>query len=178
LTQYYYLVASLPMLAFDSPPPLRSGTFLRLCREQAPELLPLLERVSFDLPVSRAGDPEPWRGYAAWEAALRNELAVQRARRLGIDPEPWLRPAPFVAGLPAMVKEALAAGTPLAVETALDQRRWLRLDELENDGGFGLGRLVAYRLKLLLLERRQAFRSETNAAAFARQYARIAPSRP
>jgi hypothetical protein len=164
------------MLAFDGPPPLSSRDFLRLCREQAPEVHALLERVSFAAPG--AGDPAPWRSFAAWETALRNELAVQRAQRLGIAPEPWLRPAPFVAGLAAVVKEALEAGSPLAVETALDRRRWARLDELEAGGGFGVGRLVAYRLKLLLLERREAFRAAAAGGAFEREYARIRPSVP
>ncbi len=178
MAQHYYLVASLPMLAFDGPPPLSSPAFLRLCQEQAPEVHALLERVSFASLAARAGDPSPWRGYAAWETALRDELAVQRAQRLGIDPGPWLRPAPFVAGLAAVVKEALAAGSPLAVETALDHRRWARLDELEAGGGFGVGRLVAYRLKLLLLERREAFRAAAAGGAFEREYARIRPAAP
>lgn len=176
MAQYYYLAASLPMLAFDGPPPLSSRAFLGLCQEQAPEVHELLERVSFGSLEACAGDPAPWRGYAAWETALRDELAVQRAQRLGIDPQPWLRPAPFVAGLAAVVKEALAAGSPLAVETALDRRRWSRLDELEAGGGFGVGRLVAYRLKLLLLERREAFRAAAAGGAFEREYARIRPS--
>lgn len=175
MAQYYYLAASLPLLAFDGPPPLSSRDFLSLCREQAPEAHELLVRASFDSLGARAGDPAPWRGYAGWETALRDELAVQRAQRLGIDPGPWLRPAPFVAGLAEAVKEALAAGSPLAAETALDRRRWARLDELEAGGGFGIGRLVAYRLKLLLLERREAFRAAAAGGAFEREYARIRP---
>jgi hypothetical protein len=163
------------MLSFDGPPPFSSEEFLRLCREQAPEVHALLEHVAFDFLGARAGDPAPWRSYAAWETALRNELAAQRAQRLGIAPEPWLRPAPFLAGLAAVVKEALAAGSPLAVETALDRRRWARLDELETGGDFGLQRLIAYRLKLLLLERRQAFRAASGSGAFDREYARIRP---
>lgn len=175
MTQYYYLAASLPMLAFDGPPPFHSEVFLRMCREQAAAGdHALLARISFDSLAVGAGDPAAWSDYAGWETALRDELAVQRALRLGTGVEPFLRPAPFLAGLPAVVKEALAAGSPLAVETALDRRRWVRLDEIEAGGAFGLERLVAYRLKLLLLERREAFRAEAGRGAFDRQYVLVA----
>lgn len=173
MTQYYYLVASLPMLFFDAAPPLRSADFLESCRQQAPADHAQLARISLDALACMGGDPAAWREYAAWETALRDELAVQRAQRLGLDPAPFLRPGPFVAGLAAIVKEALAAGTPLAIETALDRRRWSRLDELEAGTQFGVERLVVYRLKLLLLERRERFQPEAGRKSFAEGYARI-----
>jgi len=177
LTQYYYLVASLPLLRFDDPPPFSSRSWLELCREHAaPDDHALLARISFDALVPQRGDPDTWQAYAAWETALRDELAVQRAQRLGLSPDLFLRDAPFYAGLPTLVKEALAAGTPLAVESALDRRRWAYIDELEVGSQFDLGRLVAYRLKLLLLERRARFRPETGRASFAKEYSLILDS--
>ncbi len=174
MTQYYYLVASLPMLLFDGPPPFSSPAWLESCREQvAMDDHALLSRISFDALRPQPGDPAVWQAYSSWETALRNELAAQRAQRLGLDPVPFLRPAPFYAGLPLVVKEALGAGTPMAVETALDRRRWSRLDELEAGTQFDLGRLVVYRLKLLLLERKDRFRPEPGREAFMKEYARI-----
>ena len=87
-------------------------------------------------------------------------------KRLGLNPDPFLREAPFYTGLPAMVKEALSAGTPKAVETALDRRRWSYLEELETGTQFDLGRLIVYRLKLLLLERKSQFRPEPGLESF------------
>lgn len=174
MVQYYYLVASLPMLLFDAAPPLASRAFLESCREQASaEDHALLSRVSLDAPAWEGGDPAAWQAYAQWETALRDELAVQRGQKLGLDPEPFLRPAPFAAGLAASVKEALAAGTPLDVEAALDRRRWSRLEEIEAGTQFDMGRLVVYRLKLQLLERRAGLRLEPAHPAFAEEYARI-----
>jgi hypothetical protein len=174
LTQHYYLVASLPLLLFDEPPPFSGAAFLQMCREQVAEGdHALLSRISFAALRSRPGDPGAWSAYCAWETALRNELAVQRAQRLGVHPDPFLRPASFYVGLPALVKEALGAGTPRAVETALDRRRWSYLEELEAGTQFGLGRLVAYRLKLLLLERKAMFRPEPGRSSFAAGYARV-----
>ena len=177
MTQYYYLVASLPLLRFDDPPPFSSRDWLELCREHvAAGDHALLSRVSFDAPVPRRGDPAAWQAYAAWETALRDELAVQRAQKLGLSPDPFLRDAPFFVGLPAMAKEALGAGTPLAVEAALDRRRWAYIDGLEVGAQFDLGRLVVYRLKLLLLERRARFRPEPGRAAFSEEYSLILDS--
>ena len=78
--------------------------------------------------------------------------------------------------MPDMAKEALGAGSPLAVEAALDRRRWSRLEELEAGTQFDLGRLVAYRLKLLLLERRARFRPESGRASFTKEYSLILDS--
>lgn len=174
MTQYYYLVASLPLLLFDDPAPLASPVWLEMCREQVAEGdYDLLYRISFDELTPRRGDHAVWQAYSSWETALRNELAAQRAQRLGLDPGPFLRPAAFFAGLPALVKEALGAGTPKAVELALQRRRWSYLEELETGTRFDLGRLIVYRLKLLLLERKDRFRPEPGRESFARSYAGV-----
>jgi hypothetical protein len=174
LTQHYYLVASLPLLLFDDPPPFSSTAFLAMCREQlAEDDHVLLARISFDALLPRPGDHDLWRAYSSWETALRDELAVQRAQRLGVSPDLFLRAAPFFVGLPALVKEALGAGTPREVETALDRRRWSYLEEIEAGTQFGLGRLIVYRLKLLLLERKDRFRPEPGRTSFMEGYARV-----
>jgi hypothetical protein len=174
LTQYYYLVASLPLLFFTDVPPFNSQAWLDLCREQvSADDHSLLSRITFDKLNSRPGDHAVWQAYSSWETALRNELALQRAQRLGLSPEPFLREAPFYTGLSAVVKEALSAGTPKAVETTLDKRRWSYLEELETNTQFDLGRLIIYRLKLLLLERKSQFRPEPGLESFTKEYSQV-----
>jgi len=174
LTQYYYLVASLPLLRFTDVPPFSSRTWLEKCREQVSENdFALLARIALDKLEPRRGGHALWQAYSAWETALRNELARQRAQRLGVDAGPFLRDAPFYCGMPALAKEALNAGTPRAVENALDLRRWSYLEELETGTRFDLGRLIVYRLKLLLLERKNRFQPKPGRESFAREYARI-----
>ena len=171
LTQYYYLVASLPMLFFAAAPPFTSQVWLALCREQiAEDDFALLSWITFNTLNPRPGDHAVWQAYASWETALRNELAVQRSPRLNLPPDPFLRDAPFYTDLSAMVKEALDAGTPKAVESALDHRRWSYLEELQTGTQFGLGHLIVYRLQLLLLERNSQFRPETGRKSFRREY--------
>ena len=174
LTQYYYLVASLPLLRFTDAPPFSSRTWLEKCREQVAENdFALLARIALDKLELRRGDHALWQAYSAWETALRNELARQRAQRLGVDAEPFLRDAPFYSGMSALAKEALGAGTPRAVENELDLKRWSYLEELETGTRFDLGQLIVYRLKLLLLERKNRFQPKTGRESFAQEYARI-----
>jgi hypothetical protein len=174
LTQYYYLVASLPLLFFAAVPPFNNQAWLDLCREQITEDdYALLSRIDFNALFPRPGDHAVWQAYSSWETALRNELARQRAQRLGLNPDPFLRDAPFYSGIATIVKEALNAGTPKAVETALDHKRWLYLEELEIGTQFGLGRLIIYRLKLLLLEREGQFRPEPGLESFTKEYIRV-----
>ncbi len=177
LTQYYYLVASLPLLFFDDVPPFSSLNWLDVCREQISEDdYAFLHRICPDDLPTQPGDHPVWLAYSAWETALRNELAIQRAHRLNTHPDPFLRAAPFYADLPQLVKEALGAGSPMSTETALDRMRWSTIDALEVGTQFGLGRLIAYRLKLLLLERKNKFRPESGLESFKQQYTQILDS--
>jgi hypothetical protein len=162
------------MLFFAAAPPFTSQAWLDLCREQvSKDDHDLLSRISFHALNASPGDHAVWLAYSAWETALRNELAVQRAQRLGLDPEPFLRDAPFYANLSATVKETLDAGTPKAVETALDQKRWAYLEELGTGTRFDLGHLIVYRLELLLLERKDQFRPEPGLESFRKGYTRV-----
>jgi hypothetical protein len=174
LTQYYYLVASLPLLFFTDAPPFNSQALLDLYREQvSADDHALLSRIAFDALGPRPGDHVIWQAYSSWETALRNELAMQRAQRLGLNPDPFLRAAPFYSSLSAVVKEALSAGTPQATENALDRRRWSYLEELETGTQFDLGRLIIYRLKLLLLERKGQFRPGPGLESFTKKYIQV-----
>jgi len=177
LTQYYYLVSSLPMLLFDALPPFTSQKWLEMCHEHvSPDDYQLLSRIGFNNLTIQNNDHPVWQAFASWETALRNELVLQRAQRQNVHPDPFLREAPFYTSVTDTVKDAFAAGSPLAVEVALDRSRWHFIDELENGTQFDLGRLIAYRLKLLLLERKNRFRPEPGLASFNQHYTRILDS--
>ncbi len=174
LTQYYYLVASLPLLLRDDTPPFSSQSWLDSCREQvSADDHALLARIAISVPDARPGDHKLWQAYSAWESALRNELAEQRSQRLGLSAVPFLRHAPYYTGMAVAVKDALGSGNPKAVEAALDRLRWLYLEELEAGTQFDLGRLIVYRLKLMLLERKGQLRPETGRASFDQIYKQV-----
>lgn len=174
MTQYYYLVSSLPFLFPDDAPPFNSDSWLEICREQVSAAdHRLLSRIGFNRLETEPEDHSVWRMYSSWETALRNELALQRAQKLNVNPDPFLRGAPFFTSVPQQVKEALAAGSPKATETALDHLRWSQLDAQEAGTQFDLGRLIIYRLKLLLLERRSLFGLEPGIESFRENYTQI-----
>ncbi len=177
MTQYYYLVASLPLLFFDDTPPFNSQSWLDQCREQMSNYdFNQLARISFTQLDPKSGDHPVWRAYCEWETALRNELAQQRAQRLNRNADPFIRKAPFYSSLSTQVKEVLNAGTPKAVENGLDRMRWAYLDELEAATQFDLGRLIIYRLKLLILERKHHFRPEPGLESFRKTYIQVIDS--
>jgi hypothetical protein len=174
LTQYYYLVASLPLLYYDTPPPFDSLVFLEACRNQLSEVdYALLARISFHSLTSTPQDDPVWKQYAAWETALRNELVILRASRLGIPPAPYLHSAPYFSNLSTLAKEALGAETPKSVDGFLTRKRWKYLDDLQTGTNFSLGFLIAYRLKLLLLERKFGFKTDQGQENFTQQYQQI-----
>ncbi len=172
--QYYFLVAALPLLLPETESFPAESDFLSFCREQLhPEDFQVLESVNLESTQAGADSHPVWSAWAARETALRNELAVNRAQRLGLDADKHLRPGRFFTGLDEIVKEALQAANPRQAEKTLDRARWKYLDELEPGHHFDLGRLIVYYLKLQLLEKssRQSF--EPGLKSFQEDYARV-----
>lgn len=174
LTQYYYLVASLPLLAFENNPPFDSQTFLDLCQQQISAVdFDILGKVNIFLPEWSTKDHDIWQKYASWETALRNELVLQRVQRLNVGPDPFIKPAPYFSTIVGIVKDALSTANPKATEISLDRQRWLFLDDLQNGTLFSLGFLIIYRLKLMILERKSSRNFELGKDSFNRHYSEI-----
>jgi hypothetical protein len=171
LAQYYYLVASFPMLFFDSERPPDMESFLALCGEHlsSRDLRVVQAAQDLGLQAEKVTCPalDSWR---AWERALRNELVKLRAKQRGIDPEPYLREAPDVIAVTEVARAALAQEAPLGAEVLLERARWDYLDELETGHYFDLERVVIYYLRLQVLHRRALFQIETGTAAFQEIY--------
>jgi hypothetical protein len=120
-------------------------------------------RARLDVWNGSAGSHRALLRWYRWETALRNALARARASARGADAERYLRPLPDLpvenggadtVECEALARAALAAATPLAGQEQLDRARWSLFDSLEIGHPFALDVLIAYRLKLGLLERR------------------------
>ncbi|MBQ9336815.1 MAG: hypothetical protein IJS14_05910 [Lentisphaeria bacterium] len=171
--KYFALKASLPMLMFDSAPPMSSAEFLARCEVfVAPDLMAELrtlteipreaskQKKNRFLPNSR----EAMEIYLGWEISLRNALARLRAIRLGRDPEAWQVPADcYDLDAEAAARASFNAGNPLEKEKFLDRARWNFLDGLEWNHAFDFSGLCIYLCKLLILEK-WAARAAGNAA--------------
>ncbi|MBN1834497.1 MAG: DUF2764 family protein [Spirochaetales bacterium] len=171
MTQYYYLVASLPLLFFDSQRPPALDSFLQACRENLhPRDVRVLEAVSLsalELTRPSCAALDRWR---TWETGLRNELVKARAKSRGLDPEGHLREGEQIVAAAEVAREAFGQETPSAAEQVLDRARWDYLDELEAGHYFDLERLVVYYLRLQILHRRALFDVEAGRAAFEQIY--------
>jgi len=164
LSRYYFLVASLPALQYDVAPTVSSDRLRPLCDEH-------LTRADRD--ILRQARLDVWNGdgslhpslrrWYRWEISLRNSLARGRAHAKGADAEPYLRPVPSLSfenfgadtfECEALARSSLSAPNPLVAQDALDRARWALFDSLEFGHPFELDWLLAYALKLQLLERR------------------------
>jgi hypothetical protein len=158
---YYYTVASLPMLFYDRDLPISREAFLEACdRDLAPDDRGIMDE-------ARIGDVERGSsgcglldGWRRWETGLRNELVRLRAHRKGWDAEKHLRESEGVLGTAEVARDAFGQDSPLSGEDVLNRARWSFIEELEVGHHFDLEKLVAYYLKLQILERKASFRSD------------------
>jgi hypothetical protein len=156
----------------DQSPPLSSEQFLENCRAF------LSDPDYQDLSVSSI-DPQINAGsglsalYCRWEASLRNQLVILRARELGLDAQTYLRESADIYGTGPIAAAAVAADSPLEAELYLDSRRWMKIDELSIGHFFDMEFLRAYRLKLQILERHELFEEERGFEAYRNLYARV-----
>ncbi|QKS27692.1 DUF2764 family protein [Accumulibacter sp.] len=149
---YHYLVASLPMLSLDTPPPFSSRDFLSHCHGvlKTSDLAVLEAIVSGSVVIGNAVAAT----WTARETQTRNLIAQFRAARLGVDPRPFLRDhSGYDVALAQAVTDALAAATPVEREQALDRCRWRIAEELSLADPFGFASILAFAIKLGIAER-------------------------
>ena len=162
MSEYYYLAASLPSLHWEGSPPLGSGDFLEQCaRLMSPGDFILVRDSRLDALPPPASPAPLFRKWQAAEAGLRNELARLRAKKLNADPEPHLRKEHLDPLAAPRAREIFDAENPLRAELALNRFRWNALNELETGHYFDCEFLIAYYLKLQILERNASFKPET-----------------
>ena len=148
--RYYFLMASLPVLALGEPPPVDRAGFLARCAEQ----LSPADRAELDEVLAGRGASPFARAWRSFEVHLRNTVARSRAARLQADAAPWLRDGERWESLVLeAVEDAYARPTPLERELELDRCRWGRLDDLAVGHVFDLAAVLAYGLRLQLCER-------------------------
>jgi hypothetical protein len=114
-------------------------------------------------------------GWRKRERTLTLALAQFRAARLKTDALPveyWDTDAENQA------KTAVVMDNPLEAELFLDKGRWDAVENLQKNTYFGVNAVYAYMLKLLLIERRAAFKTEEGFAEYKALYASIMENAP
>lgn len=153
--QYYYTVASLPMIFFDSEKFMAGSEFLDVCETTIGEKDFEILKTALLLPVQNMAVSNPLlKSWYDWENTLRSELAKFRAAKKGTDAEKYIGENPSEAGVAEIAREAFIQDSPLESEKILDRARWEYLEMLEAGHLFDIGKLIIYYLKLQLLNRR------------------------
>jgi hypothetical protein len=183
---YYYLVAQLPGLIYDQQPLMSSEAFKELAKGfLSKHDATLLDKVSLDpFPPEQGGSYEekaPSSGssfidaWREWERTLRLNLAKQRAFKIKRDAPVGVPSDPADAAA-AAAKIMAVADEPLEGELLTLKVRWNVIETLQGLEYFHINTILAYLLKLLLLERHALFQTETGFAEYKSLYASIVGS--
>jgi hypothetical protein len=167
MTQYYYLISSLPMLRQGEEPLFDHYQFLEDCRNWLGKTeFSILEKLSL-LPTesSAASGNSLAAAWYRWETCLRNRIARTRKSAFTAEAEDYTLPEEdFFSEVERGVQDAFALSNPLEREKLLDALRWTLIENLEAGHIFDFDRLCAYKLKLMLVEKWQGREQEKGVA--------------
>jgi len=187
---YYYLMAQLPFLIYEQKPHISSDAFKSMAESlMDKEDSKLLEHLSLDPDPIKAGEGPSYAeappstgcdfidGWREWERTLRLNLAKYRAIHTKRENTSALEP-PYmpVDAVAAAVKAVTGDSSPLDAEILIDKARWNAIDTLAGNDYFTRNSVFAYFLKLLLIERRQAFNVDKGFSEYKSLYAEIIES--
>ncbi|MFC1498309.1 DUF2764 family protein [Verrucomicrobiota bacterium] len=158
---YYYLVASLPALSLNNPPPFTPDGFQSICREH----LSNKDMKALESLLSDDHNPDPLsdfiREWQDMETQIRNAAARIRAGKLKKDVTPYLKDQnEFDGYIDKLVSDAFSKANPADRELTLDKFRWEQIEEMAGHDVFSGKAILAYTLKLLLAERWAAMEKE------------------
>lgn len=148
---YHYILASLPMMFFGDPPPLRSAQW----RQQLQGVLPEADLVFVDAflegrTIGGCRFADQWQ---AKETQLRNAIARARAAQLGVEARPYQHPhTGYDVSIEDAVTNAFTKATPLERVRELDRCRWHLAEELARPEPFGLAPILAFAIQLRIAE--------------------------
>ncbi|MFW6313837.1 MAG: hypothetical protein ACOC2N_08130, partial [Spirochaetota bacterium] len=172
VSQYYFLVASLPLLSYENRDAMEPDDYLAMLADHlSPANLQTVASARIDAPASEeesgaATGNATIESWTRFERGLRNTLVHLRASG-SADPNDYVRldrdgnDNTEPVELAEAAREAYNHESPLSGEDILNRARWFHLDELEVGHFFDLDRVIVYYLKLQILARRRIFtRSE------------------
>ena len=173
MSQYYYFVASLPGLSYETERSIPPDEFLEMAGAYLTQGdLEAVRRARIDAPVELEEGPGVVVSWQRFERGLRNELVRQRALKKGADSAEYIRRDAAGdddtqrIGLAEAAREAYGEESPLTGEASLNRLRWAYLEGLEVGHFFDLERLIVYYLKLQILARKRMFNREDGERVF------------
>lgn len=155
--KYYYLVSSLPFIAFEKRTPVTSEGFLSECRkwltEEDLKNIGKIKAENLEVGLQDRGFVREWKEF---DITLKNALREARTARQLVHEE----------RIHGVAKDILDESTPLDAEKKFEQMRWHFLEEKERDYYFDLNWLMVYYLKIQISERLAEFKKDVGMRVF------------
>lgn len=156
------------MLHFEMKPPLSHIEFLDSCqRLVSPKDFQMIQNARLDYDCEEPSYDAVFNNWAKFNREFRSEQAGFRAQKAGEAPRDYMRSTrASEVSVMEIIEEASKSPDPLTGEKILDRFKWQRLDELTQGRLFDVGFLIAYGLKLQILERYQQIASSRGKEIF------------
>jgi hypothetical protein len=152
---YYYTVASLPHLSFDSASTITEEDFLFLCQNSlSGGDWRILKGARFPGVSGVKTGNAALDGWNAGEQSLRAELAKLRAAKKGLETESYNKYGAYSLRILDAARQAFGEESPLEAEMIILRALWSLLDELETGHLFDVDKLIAYYLRLQIIWRK------------------------
>ena len=165
---YYYFVASLPLLFFDSKSSMSLEKFLEDCRRFLSEKDFLLLAALFDEEENFFSAHNKFScDWLEFNRICCNEMVCFRAERDKKDPVAYLRGERKIEPvIISLIQQAAKLDNLLEAEKIFDEAKWKYLDEVTLGHYFDLEYVLAYGLKLRILNRYQEIYSDKGKEIF------------
>ncbi len=159
--KYWYLVSSLPGLRLGEKPLMGVDGFRTAFAEHLSDNeIAVVEDVLENREPKAGGTPAiRW-----WndEVQLRDAIVRVRAKNLGTDATPFLKPHEgYSVTLIKQVADAFARSNPLEQELTLDEIRWAMADEIALTDPFGFPDVLSFAIKMRIATRWASMDEET-----------------
>ncbi|MBN2445057.1 MAG: DUF2764 family protein [Spirochaetales bacterium] len=152
MSQYYYTIAALPFIDFESALPMELDHFLKECEKECnPRDYSLIKDSGLVPPLPQKKYPAILTAFYSWERSLRNELVVLRSKKKGVSPDMYVQDGETVFEPVQVARNAFNQESPLTGEQIIRKARWTLLDHLEAGHYFDVEKLIIYKLKLEIL---------------------------
>ncbi|MFO8052381.1 MAG: DUF2764 family protein [Candidatus Omnitrophota bacterium] len=156
MDKYYYLITQLPFLKFGEQNHLNKDSFLEEAKKWLTESdFKKLQKADID-DLEKRTKAGFLQEYKKFELTLRKELAAYRENK---KKQQEYQPK-------EVLKKSLLEGNPLEVEKKLLYYRWQQIEESSKDYVFNLEAIIAYFLKLQILEKVLSFDKEKGTKKF------------
>ncbi|MBO4388313.1 MAG: hypothetical protein J5785_02610 [Spirochaetales bacterium] len=165
MSEYYYLIPSLPSLDFSEPCPLSAEAFLAMCKGNVSDR----DYANLStLDISGGEGCTFARRWSEFYAAFRTALSDARLRRSSAASSSKEQADPQIQ---QCIAQALAEENPLEAELIMLKFLYAKAGEMAGLAWFDTDALFCYAVKLRILQRKDLFSAREGKAEFNRLFA-------